>query len=222
MPSTVQIAPPTRAQRARAAVLLAEIIGFAPRDAIPAWLTLTTDEAGGLTLVAVEKGEVVGASYAIAAREGRQHSWFSCGLAVAPRARRHGLARALKLEQRDRARAAGITRIRWTADALNAPALRLYLSELGARLVDHRPGQHAGLRAPGLPDDDVDVVWDIDGSAPCVGPPCVAIPLPPRGDAATRRRLAGALHDALARGLVGIAVEPERSQFVLRMACEVP
>src|SRR4051794_30479866 len=42
-----------------AAALLAGTLGFGAADAIPAWLMRTTDECGGLTLIAADANAVV-------------------------------------------------------------------------------------------------------------------------------------------------------------------
>jgi predicted GNAT superfamily acetyltransferase len=136
--------------------LLREALGFNALDAIPAWLALTTTEGGGLALCARAGGALVGFSYAVPAlRPGGPHL-FSCGLAVAPAWRGRGVGRRLKLAQRDRARALGIDRIRWTADPLAVPALRLYLSGLGARLVGYRAGMYDPVRRTSNDDVEID------------------------------------------------------------------
>lgn len=164
--ATIAIRPPQRAELREGAELLARALGFAPADAIPAWLMAVTDGCGGITLVAVRGSGVVGVSHAFPDVSGDGAGLYACGLAVHPDHRGHGLARALKLEQRRRARRAGYRRIRWTADPRNGPALHLYLSGLGARLVAYHAGLHTGLRAAG-PADDVEIRWSLcDPPAP--------------------------------------------------------
>jgi predicted GNAT superfamily acetyltransferase len=193
-----------------AARLLAGALGFSPADAVPAWLMRTTDECGGVTLVALEDGELVGALHSIRARA---DTLFTCGLAVAGPHRGNGVALALKREQRRRARGAGIAAIRWTADPTNGAALRLYLHGLGARLVAYHAGLHDGLRAdPGHPQDDVDVVWALDAAPPqrIDDTHTVAVPWsqPTPGD---RARVRAEMRDLLARGYVGADVELDRA-----------
>ncbi len=188
-----------------AAALLAAGLGFLPPDAIPAWFMRTTDECGGITLVALDGDTVVGASYALPARE---HELFSCGLAVAAPHRGRRLGLALKLEQRRQAEAGGYTRIRWTADPLNGRALRLYLSGLGARLVAYRGGLHDGLRTD--PEDDVDIVWPLS-PAPALDGRAERVELPWADPSPTdRRRVRTAMCELLDDGYVGHAVELDR------------
>jgi predicted GNAT superfamily acetyltransferase len=186
--------------------LLRETLGYTAVDAIPAWLALATSEAGGLALAAFSGRSLIGFSYAVPAlRPGGPHL-YSCGLAVAPGWRSQGVGRRLKLAQRDRARALGIDRIRWTADPLAAPALALSLSGLGARLVGYRAGTYDGRSTR---DDDVEIDWN-------VGEPAAArrldarveIPLDPScRSPAWRRSVRRQMSAMLAEGLVGVDLE---------------
>jgi predicted GNAT superfamily acetyltransferase len=217
------IAEPAREQLPAAARLLGDVLGFAPTDAVPAWLMLTAGECGGLVLVALRGREVVGSSFAIHAVRDGEPFLFSCGLAVAPAARRRGVARALKLEQRRRALQRGIEVIRWTADPLNGPGLRLYLSDLGARLTAYRAELYDGLRGgDGVPQDDVEIEWRL-----AVGPVREVadervVELPAAGECAPlerRMRVRAAIGAALADGAVGVAAEPgPAGRFLVRFA----
>lgn len=216
-----------------AAEMLAGSLGFGVRDSIPPWLMLTTTEAGGLAIGAYRGARLVGFSYALPALVKGRAELFSCGLAVAERERGHGIGRRLKLAQRDRAVARGIPVIRWTADPLAAPALRLYLSRLGAELVGYRSGLFAGLRAHAVPQDDVDIVWDL-GAARRAEPPGadaidVEIPadvrrLVPRTATQWRRRARRLMTALLDDGFVGTAVdrEPRGDRCRVRFVRESP
>lgn len=216
----IAIAEPTREELPAAARLLGTTLGFRPADAVPAWLMLTAADCGGLVLVARHGEEIVGTSFAIAAVRDGEVSLFSCGLAVAPPARRRGLGRALKLEQRRRALVRGIDVIRWTADPLNGPGLRLYLSGLGARLTAYHPGLYDGLRArDGVPQDDVEIEWRLGGGPMRPAADGHVVVLPAEGDRLARRlRVRAAMVAALADGEVGVAAEPVAGGFVVRFA----
>jgi predicted GNAT superfamily acetyltransferase len=194
-----------------AARLLADTLGFTGADAIPAWLMRTTDECGGLTLVAEHAEAVVGASYAFPARDG---ALFSCGLAVTPERRGHGLGAALKTAQRREALALGYSCIRWTTDPLNGRALRLYLSHLGAVIDGYRAGLHDGLRAdPGHPLDDLDIVWELAREPALDRAATASVALPwSGGGIADRRRVAAEMSALLADGYVGYAVALDRGR----------
>jgi predicted GNAT superfamily acetyltransferase len=206
------IAEPAREQLPAAARLLGDTLGFTPADAVPAWLMLTAAECGGLVLVALRGHAVVGSSFAIHAVRDGEPFLFSCGLAVAPAARRHGVGRALKLEQRRRALRRGIEIIRWTADPLNGPGLRLYLSGLGARLTAYRAELYDGLRAgEGVPQDDVEIEWRLAGGPVPAAAGERVVELPSAGECAPlerRMRARAAIGAALEEGAVGVAAEP--------------
>jgi predicted GNAT superfamily acetyltransferase len=212
----IEIAEPTRDQLVPAARLLGDVLGFAPADAIPAWLMLTAAESGGLLLVACSGDEVVGASFALRGED----ELFSCGLAIAPAFRRRGIARALKLEQRRQALLRGVPVIRWTADPLNGPGLVLYLSGLGARLTAYRTELYDGLRAgDGVPQDDVEIEWRLAGGPVRAAAGDEVVRLPVNGDRLERRlRVREAMSAVLAGGAVGVAAEPCDGGFLVRFA----
>jgi GNAT superfamily N-acetyltransferase len=144
--------------------LLARALGFADRDAVAPWLVQTAAACGGLALGAFADARLVGFSFALPAAGGEL---FSCGLAVEPAWRGRGVGRALKLAQRERALELGCTRIRWTADPLSAPALGLYLSGLGARLIAYEPELYAAVRPAAA--DDVVIDWPLAGAVAARG-----------------------------------------------------
>jgi GNAT superfamily N-acetyltransferase len=196
-----------------AASLLAGALGFGERDAIPAWLMRTTDESGGVTLVALLGGRVIGVSYAFPAWTDGQPSLFSCGLAVAPGHRGRRLGLELKLAQRRIALSRGFETIRWTTDPVNGRALRLYLSGLGAVVTGYRAALHDGLRtSPGHPQDDVDVIWPLEGPPRVDERDVRRVELPwERAAAHDRTRVRRAMCELLADGYVGTAFELDRA-----------
>jgi predicted GNAT superfamily acetyltransferase len=218
MPPPATIRPAHRRELPDAARLLAENLRFDAADSVPPWFMRTTDECGGLTLVAVAGDAVVGALYAIPARR----FLFTAGLAVAPAARGCGIGRELMYAQRRWAAANGHETIRWTADPVHGPALRLYLSRLGALITAYRPGLHDGLRAdPGHPLDDVDVEWRLNGRPRLADDRPVQIPWP-NASAAQRRRVRDEMSALLAHGYVGCAVELDGGRCAVRFARPCP
>jgi predicted GNAT superfamily acetyltransferase len=185
--------------------LLARALEFSDRDAIAPWLVQTAAGCGGLALGAFAGERLIGFSFALLAA---CDELFSCGLAVEPAWRGRGVGRALKLAQRERALRLGIARIRWTADPLSAPALGLYLSGLGARLVAYEPELYAVVR-PGA-GDDVVIEWPLAPAAVAPGSASrVEIPLD-RPDGAElrrwRRRVRNDMTRVLDSGAVGTGV----------------
>jgi predicted GNAT superfamily acetyltransferase len=201
--ASIAIRPPCRDELRDGAALLARSLGFPPQDAIPAWLMRVTDGCGGITLVAIDGARVVGISHAFGDLSRADRGLYACGLAVAASHRGLGIARALKLEQRRRARHAGHRFIRWTADPRNAPALGLYLSGLGARLTRYHPDLHNGLRSTAGPTDDVEIVWALAtaGGRPHGETRWVAL-----GRAGELPRIRRAMCELLEDGFVGVAV----------------
>ena len=195
--------------------LLARSLAFTDRDALPPWLMQTAVGCGGLALAALRDDRVVGFSFAIPADDG---ALFSCGLAVEPDCRGHGIGRRLKLAQRERALAQGRTNIRWTADPLSAAALALYLPGLGARLVSYEPELYAAVRPSAVPPDDVTIDWPLRGGVPCDPSPAASVEVPfdhraLAADelAAWRSRVRRAMRRALDRGAVGTGVAIDRA-----------
>jgi predicted GNAT superfamily acetyltransferase len=159
----IEIRSASGAELMAGATLLASSLGFGERDAVPAWLIQTTVECGGLALGAF-RGDVLGGfSYAIPCGE---QALFSCGLAVLPEWRGHGVGRRLKLAQREWAVQHRRSHIRWTADPLAAPALTLYLAGLGARLTAYRAELYAATRPASVPPDDVVIDWALRDGTP--------------------------------------------------------
>jgi predicted GNAT superfamily acetyltransferase len=214
MPTTA-IRPARSEDLPAAAALLAANLGFADRDAVPAWLMRTTDRCGGLTLVALSGDAVVGVSYAIAGRDEEAAFLFSCGLAVHPAHRGRELGLQLKLEQRRLAIARGYETIRWTTDPINGRALRVYLSHLGALVTAYRAGLHDGLRADrGHPLDDLELIWPL-GARPALDPADVRLVEIPWSttaaeEAAHRRRVRAEMSALLSEGYVGAEVDLDR------------
>lgn len=211
---TIEIRDAGPAEVVAGAELLAAALGFAARDAIPAWFIQTAVSCGGVALSALDGERVVGFSFAIPADDG---ALFSCGLAVAPSHRGQRLARRLKLAQRERALARGVASIRWTADPLSAPALAVYLSGLGARLDAYEPELYASVRPARVPPDDVVIRWELHGAGavdPYAGT-AVEIPfpgaeLPPEQHRRWRLRVRERMCRALDEGMVGTGVSFDR------------
>jgi len=195
--------------------LLASSLGFGPRDALPPWLIQTATASGGIALGAFHGSALVGFSVAIPAEP---DALFSCGLAVDPAHRGSGVGRRLKLAQRERALARGRSVIRWTAEPLAAAPLGLYLSGLGARLVDYGPDLYADVRPSDVLQDDVTVEWRLTGPPCGTGPPAASVEVPfdhrqlGAGELADwRMRVRRKMSRALGRGNVGTGVAVDRA-----------
>jgi GNAT superfamily N-acetyltransferase len=154
--------------------LAARALDFDDRDALAPWLVQTAAACGGLALGAFSGDALVGFCFALPAAA---DELFCCALAVDPAWRERGVGRRLMLAQREQALARGCVRIRWTADPLSAPALALYLSGLGARMVAYEPELYATVRPAPVPPDDVVIEWTLGAVRP-PGAPAARIEIP--------------------------------------------
>ncbi|MHA0035620.1 acyl-CoA acyltransferase [Deinococcus sp. PESE-13] len=129
--------------------------GFEDREVLPATMFRISAATGGIVLAAyrAEGGPAVGLAYgfpALGGLLGRElpgrgtdlwhHSHF---LALRPEVRGSGLAVALKLAQRGRALAQGLTRMTWTFDPLVARNARLNFGKLGVTASTYLPDWYA-------------------------------------------------------------------------------
>lgn len=109
-----------------------KIWNLTEREIVPAAQFCAVREAGGTLIGAFDQGRLVGFVYGFLGRDEGQISIHSDMLGLKSEYRRIGLGYRLKLAQRERALAAGIRRITWTFDPLQAANARLNLDKLGA------------------------------------------------------------------------------------------
>ncbi len=140
--------------------------GYVDREVLPATMFRIGAHTGAVVLGAYPEGDPetpFGLAYGFPAlREGEvwHHSHL---LAVHPDWRGSGAAVALKLAQRERVLAQGLSRMTWTFDPLVTRNARLNLGKLGARAVSYHPDWYAlgGARATAFPADRLMVEWDL-------------------------------------------------------------
>lgn len=140
--------------------------GYADREVLPATMFRIGAHTGAVVLGAYPENDPeapFGLAYGFPALRGGEVWHHSHLLAVDPGWRGSGAAVALKLVQRERALAQGLTRMTWTFDPLIARNARLNLGKLGARAVSHHPdwyalGEH---RDTAFPADRLMVEWDL-------------------------------------------------------------
>jgi len=107
-------------------------------------------------------GALVGFVYSLPAVHDRRLSQWSHMLGVVPEWRRRGLARALKLAQRDRAIALGVDLVEWTFDPLQAVNAHFNIACLGATASEYRDnvyGASASVLHGSLPTDRLIAQW---------------------------------------------------------------
>ncbi len=139
--------------------------GYDDREVTPGSLMVASVHSGGIVVAAyvTNSSNPVGFAFGFPAVRGGRVLHHSHLLAIAPAHRGTGLAKALKLRQRERALDAGFELMTWTFDPLISRNARLNLGKLGARAVSYHSDWYAtrgGIYA-GLPADRFMVEWDL-------------------------------------------------------------
>jgi predicted GNAT superfamily acetyltransferase len=143
--------------------LQAEIWEMDEAEAVPHHQLVAAVSAGGLVLGAFDgDGRLAGFSYAFPGwRRGTPFLYSHMTGVLAPY-RRAGLGFRLKCAQRDAALAAGIDRIVWTYDPLQAGNARFNLGRLGVVAARYHPDYYGEMTDGinrGLPSDRFEVDW---------------------------------------------------------------
>jgi len=108
-----------------------EVWRCADRDVVPALALIPSVEVGGILVGAFDRGELVGFAYGFVGLEAGRPIIHSDMLAVRPAYRGRGLGYRLKLAQRERALARGVSTMTWTFDPLQARNAHLNFAKLG-------------------------------------------------------------------------------------------
>jgi predicted GNAT superfamily acetyltransferase len=108
-----------------------EAWGCDDRDIVPATIFVATKEVGAILIGAFDGPSLVGFAYGFVGYEHGHMVHHSHMLAVRPSYRNFNLGYKLKLAQRDRALAQGITRMTWTFDPLQSLNAHFNFSKLG-------------------------------------------------------------------------------------------
>lgn len=108
-----------------------DVWNFEDLDIIPVSILAATRENGGILVGAFDGSSLIGFAYSFVGLEGEQMVHHSHMLAVRPDYRNLNLGYKLKLAQRDRALAQGITRMTWTFDPLQSLNAHFNFAKLG-------------------------------------------------------------------------------------------
>jgi predicted GNAT superfamily acetyltransferase len=108
-----------------------EVWGCDDRDIVPLTILAATREIGATLVGAFDGSSLIGFAYSFVGREEECMVHHSHMLAVRPTYRNVNLGYKLKLEQRDRALAQGITRMTWTFDPLQSLNAHFNFAKLG-------------------------------------------------------------------------------------------
>ncbi|WP_291426644.1 acyl-CoA acyltransferase [Deinococcus sp.] len=185
---------------------------YTDRELTPATLLRISATTGGIVLAAypansdADTAPAVGLAYGFPALHGGKWWHHSHLLAVDPEWRGSEMAVALKLAQRERVLAQGLTQMTWTFDPLIARNARLNLGKLGASAVSYHADWYptGTRRGEALPADRLMIQWDLTR-------PSHAKPAPqPEGES------------ALATTEHGLPAEPRLDVEAERVLIEVP
>lgn len=141
--------------------------GYGDLDVLPATMFRISAVTGGIVLAAYpaenEDAPALGLAYGFPAYLNGQVWHHSHLLATRPEWRGSGMAVALKLAQRERAIAQGLSKMTWTFDPLIARNARLNLGKLGAKAVSYHPNWYAlgENKETAFPADRLMIEWDL-------------------------------------------------------------
>ena len=108
-----------------------EVWGSDDLDVVPLTLLVASRAVGATLIGAYDDGSLIGFVYGFTGYEDARVTHHSHMLAVRPAYRNHKLGFKLKLAQRERVLAQGITRITWTFDPLQSLNAHLNFGKLG-------------------------------------------------------------------------------------------
>jgi predicted GNAT superfamily acetyltransferase len=146
-----------------------EVWGCDDRDIVPLAILVATREIGAILVGAFDGSLLIGFAYSFVGREGERMVHHSHTLAVKPTYRNVNLGYKLKLAQRDRALAQGITRMTWTFDPLQSLNAHFNFAKLGVIADTYKTNFYGEatssfLHQIGNGTDRLWVTWPLDSS----------------------------------------------------------
>lgn len=145
-----------------------EVWGVEDLDVLPLTMLVATRAVGAVVVGAFDGDALVGFVYGIVGREHGATTHHSHMLAVLPAYRSLDLGRRLKLAQRERVLAQGITRVTWTFDPLQSRNAHFNFVRLGAVAPEYRIdfyGQETSSFLHKLGTDRFWATWDLESSS---------------------------------------------------------
>jgi predicted GNAT superfamily acetyltransferase len=136
-----------------------QVWGLEDADVTPLTLAVALRAAGSILLGAIEGRELVGFALAFPSFEHGRIGLHSHMLAVHPSHREDGLGYRLKLAQRERALAMGITDMTWTFDPLRSLNAHLNFSKLGVISDSYRVDFYGPQTSSHLHTNGTDRLW---------------------------------------------------------------
>jgi predicted GNAT superfamily acetyltransferase len=161
--SAIRIESFTELEQFDQCVALEEAIwGYDPADMIPRRMFLLASRIGGQVLGAYDGDVLAGFAMALPAYRNGHAYLHSHMVGVLPQHRNRGIAKALKLAQRDDALSRGIELMEWTFDPLEIKNAHLNVAKLGVIVRRYRHNFYGPSSSPlqgGLPTDRVYAEW---------------------------------------------------------------
>jgi predicted GNAT superfamily acetyltransferase len=136
-----------------------QVWGLEDADVTPLTLAVALKAAGSILFGAYEGRELVGFALAFPSFEHGRIGFHSHMLAVRPSHREFGLGYRLKLAQRERALAMGITDMTWTFDPLRSLNAHLNFSKLGVISDSYRVDFYGPQTSSHLHTNGTDRLW---------------------------------------------------------------
>ena len=136
-----------------------EVWGLTDADVTPLTLAVALKAAGSILLGAFEGHQLVGFALAFPSLEQGRTGFHSHMLAVRPSHRQYGLGYRLKLAQRERALAIGITEMTWTFDPLRSLNAHLNFCKLGVISDSYRVDFYGPQTSSHLHTNGTDRLW---------------------------------------------------------------
>ena len=164
-PATIRIESLTELHQFEHCVALEEAVwGYDPADMIPRRMFLLASRIGGQVLGAFDSDSTAPVGFAMALPGFRNgHPYLhSHMVGVLAEHRNRGIARALKLAQREDAIARGFDLMEWTFDPLEIKNAHLNISRLGAIVRRYKHDFYGPSSSPlqgGLPTDRIHAEW---------------------------------------------------------------
>ena len=136
-----------------------EVWGLADVDVTPLTLAVALKAAGSLLIGAFDGRELVGFALAFPSLEKGRTGFHSHMLAVRSSHRKYGLGYRLKLAQRERVLALGITEMTWTFDPLRSVNAHLNFCKLGVTSDSYRVDFYGPQTSSHLHTNGTDRLW---------------------------------------------------------------
>jgi predicted GNAT superfamily acetyltransferase len=143
--------------------------GLDPRDATPANLMLALHHAGGVTIGAYDRKQLIGITFAFPFRKEDRTILWSHSTGVHRDYQGQGIGYQLKLYQRDWALANGYGEIGWTFDPLQRGNANFNLHRLGAHVQSYQVNFYGVMQDEinhgEIPSDRLEAVWHLNDAA---------------------------------------------------------